>query len=240
MTGVQTCALPICEWIPLAHNDQSFVPGMSAGEVYVFARQAADAVGATKMDRPEDVQPHPTTGRVYAALTNNSDRGTEGKVGADEPNPRVTNKHGQVLELTESSEATFTWNLLLVCGDPADPATYFAGFDKSQVSPITCPDNLAFDSDGNLWITTDSTAALGHNDGLYRVPLEGEERGHVMQFLSVPRGAEACGPVIADDLVLVSAQHPGEVDGASADNPASHWPDGGGSQPRPSVVAVWK
>jgi secreted PhoX family phosphatase len=35
-------------------------------------------------------------------------------------------------------------------------------------------------------------------------------------------------------------QHPGEVDGASADNPVSHWPDGGASQPRPSVVAVWK
>ncbi|GAA2814242.1 PhoX family phosphatase [Saccharopolyspora taberi] len=228
------------EWIPLAHNGESFVPGFTAEEVYVFARQAADVVGATRMDRPEDVQPHPTTGRVYAALTNNSDRGTDGKAGADEPNPRVTNKHGQVLELTETSPTTFTWNLLLVCGDPNDPATYFGGFDKTQVSPITCPDNLAFDSAGDLWITTDSTEALGANDGLYRVPLEGAERGHVMQFLSVPRGAEACGPVIEDDLVLVSAQHPGELDGASADNPVSHWPDGGDSQPRPSVVAVWK
>ncbi len=132
----------------------------------------------------------------------------------------------------------FTWRLLLVCGDPDDPATYFAGYDKSQVSPITCPDNVAFDSRGNLWITTDSSGALGFNDGLYAVPLEGPERGHVTAFLSVPRGAEACGPVIEDDLVLVSAQHPGEVDGANADNPASHWPDGGATQPRPSVVAV--
>ena len=83
-------------------------------------------------------------------------------------------------------------------------------------------------------------AVLGANDGLYAVPLDGPQRGRVMQFLSVPRGAEACGPVIEDDLVLVSAQHPGELDGASADNPASHWPDGGDSQPRPSVVAVWR
>ncbi|QUH05608.1 PhoX family protein [Saccharopolyspora erythraea] len=228
------------EWIALAHNDESFVPGMTAEEVYVFARLAADAVGATKMDRPEDVQPHPKTGRVYAALTNNSDRGTDGKAGADETNPRNSNKHGQVLELAETGRTTFTWNLLLVCGDPNDPATYYGGFDKSQVSPITCPDNVAFDSGGDLWITTDSSEALAANDGLYRVPLEGEERGHVMQFLSVPRGAEACGPVIEDDLVLVSAQHPGELDGASADNPVSHWPDGGDSQPRPSVVAVWR
>ncbi|WP_093419783.1 PhoX family protein [Saccharopolyspora flava] len=228
-------------WIPLAHNDTSFVEGMSAEEVYVFTRLAADKAGATKMDRPEDVQPHPTTGRVYAALTNNSDRGTDGHAPADEPNPRNSNKHGQVLELDDDPAGTrFSWRLLLVCGDPADPSTYFAGYDKSQVSPITCPDNVAFDSRGNLWITTDSSDALGFNDGLYAVPLEGPERGHVKAFLSVPRGAEACGPVIEDDLVLISAQHPGEVDGANADNPASHWPDGGTTQPRPSVVAIWR
>lgn len=230
------------EWIPLAHNDESLVPGMNAEEVYVFTRLAADSVGGTKMDRPEDVQPHPTSNRVYCALTNNDLRGTpEGKAPADEVNPRNTNKHGQVLELTDAATGrAFTWNLLLVCGDPNDPNTYYGGFDKSQVSPITSPDNLAFDSEGNLWITTDSSEALGHNDGLYLVPLDGDERGHVRQFLSVPRGAEACGPVIEDDLMLVSAQHPGELDGASADKPASHWPDGGDSQPRPSVVAVWR
>lgn len=229
------------EWIALARNDVSFVPGMTAEEVYVFTRQAADAAGATKMDRPEDVQPHPKTGRVYCALTNNSDRGEAGEAPADEANPRNSNKHGQVLELTEDVTATrFGWDLLLICGDPQDPGTYFAGFDKSRVSPISCPDNLAFDDDGNLWITTDSKEALGTNDGLHVVPLEGPRRGQVRQFLSVPRGAEACGPVVQDDLVLVSAQHPGEVDGASADQPASHWPDGGNSQPRPGVVAVWR
>ncbi|WP_433870589.1 PhoX family protein [Saccharopolyspora sp. CA-218241] len=223
------------EWIPLAHGDVSFVPGMSAEEVHVFTRLAADAVGATRMDRPEDVQPHPRTGRVYCALTNNRRRDP---AEVDEANPRAANKHGQVLELDDDHTGTaFRWNLLLVCGDPNDPSTYFGGFDKSQVSPISCPDNLAFDRHGNLWITTDGNA-LGANDGLYAVPLDGPQRGRVMQFLSVPRGAEACGPVIDDDLVLVSAQHPGEVDGADADHPASHWPDGGNSLPRPAVVAV--
>lgn len=229
------------QWIPLAHNDESFVPGMSAPEVYVYTRIAADAVGATKMDRPEDVEPHPRTGRVYCALTHNEDRGVSGGAPADEVNPRNGNKHGQVLEVTDDHTGRrFTWNLLLVCGDPNDPSTYFGGFDKSQVSPISSPDNVAFDSSGNLWITTDSTEALGHNDGLFAVPLEGAERGHVMQFLTVPRGAEAAGPVVEDDVVLISVQHPGEVDGANADNPVSHWPDGGRSQPRPSVVAVWR
>jgi uncharacterized protein len=55
----------------------------------------------------------------------------------------------------------------------------------------------------------------------------------------VPKGAETCGPVIEDNFILVSVQHPGEITGASADNPLSHWPDGGTSQPRASVVAVW-
>ncbi|ONI82727.1 phosphatase [Saccharothrix sp. ALI-22-I] len=233
------------EWIPLASGTRSFVPGMTAEEVYVFTRQAADKVGATKMDRPEDIQTHPHTGVVYCALSNNVDRGKAGKEGATEPNPRVNNKHGQVLELTERGNdpraLSFSWNLMLVCGDPASPDTYFAGYDKNRVSPISSPDNVAFDRHGNLWISSDSGGALnGFNDGLYAVPVSGPERGHLKAFLTVPRGAETCGPVIGERVVTVCVQHPGEVDGASADNPVSHWPDGGDSQPRPSVVAVWR
>ncbi|MET8762018.1 PhoX family phosphatase [Lentzea sp. NPDC004782] len=232
------------EWIPLVSGDKSLVEGFTAEEVYVFTRLAADKVGATKMDRPEDIEPNPKTGRVYAALTNNSRRGAAGQPAVDEINPRINNKHGHVLEWEEArndaTATTFAWRLLLVCGDPNSPDTYFGGYDKTQVSPITCPDNLAFDSYGNLWIASDSLYALNINDGLYVVPLEGEERGHVKAFLSVPLGAETCGPVIQDRFVLVSVQHPGELDGASADKPASHWPDGGTSQPRPAVVCVWK
>ncbi|WP_033436913.1 PhoX family protein [Saccharothrix sp. NRRL B-16314] len=233
------------EWVALAAGDRSFVPGMTAEEVYVFTRLAADKVGATKMDRPEDIQTHPHTGVVYCALSNNVDRGKPGKEGATEPNPRVNNKHGQVLELTERGgdalALAFSWNLMLVCGDPASPDTYFAGYDKSRVSPISSPDNVAFDRHGNLWISSDSAGALnGYNDGLYAVPVSGARRGHLKAFLTVPRGAETCGPVIGERVITVCVQHPGEVDGASADNPASHWPDGGDSQPRPSVVAVWR
>ena len=230
-------------WIPLARNNTSYVPGMTATEVYVFTRQAADAVGATKMDRPEDVEPNPITGRIYASLSNNSNRGATGQPGPDEANPRINNRHGHVMEIIESNGnhtgTTFAWRLLLVCGDPASPDTYFAGFPKSDVSPISCPDNLAFDDDrGHMWIATDGNA-LGYNDGLFVVPLSGPHRGHVKQFLTVPIGAEVCGPVFDDDFILVSVQHPGEVNGASADNPASHWPDGGTSLARPSVVVVW-
>ncbi|TXS56070.1 PhoX family protein [Streptomyces sp. t39] len=230
-------------WIPLATGDVSHVAGMTAEEVYVFTRLAGDKVGATKMDRPEDVEPSPRTGRVYVALTNNSNRGKAGYAGADEANPRNANKHGHVLELAEHWDDPaadgFAWRLFLVAGDPADPATYFAGFPKEKVSPISCPDNVAFDPHGNLWLSTDGNA-LGSHDGLFGVATHGERRGELKQFLTVPTGAETCGPVIQERRVLVAVQHPGEVDGASVEKPASAWPDGPGRIVRPSVVAVYR
>ena len=230
-------------WIALASGTTSYVEGMTAEEVYIFTRLAADKVGATKMDRPEDIEPNPATGVVYVVLTNNSDRGKAGKPGADEVNPRNQNRSGQIVEVTETGNdaaaTTFNWGIFLVCGDPADTSTYFAGFDKSQVSPISCPDNVAFDKYGNLWIATDGNA-LGYHDGLFGVATSGKYRGQIRQFLSVPNGAETCGPVITDERILVAVQHPGETDDATFESPTSHWPDGGSSVPRPSVVAVWR
>jgi secreted PhoX family phosphatase len=196
------------------------------------------------MDRPEDVQASRRTGKVYLALTNNTDRGKAGNAGPDAANPRAANKHGHVIELVEeggdAAAARFAWSILLVCGDPADPGTYFAGFDKTQVSPITSPDNLAFDTHGNLWISTDSGAALDINDGLYGVALDGPMRGRTTLFASVPVGAECCGPTVTDEFALVAVQHPGDVDDASPDAPGSTWPDGPGTQPRPAVVNIWR
>ncbi|MEV4445417.1 PhoX family protein [Streptomyces mirabilis] len=235
------------EWIPLAtataRGAVSHVDGMTAEEVLVFTRLAGDKVGATKMDRPEDIQPSPHTGKVYVVLTNNTNRGKAGSAGADEANPRNANKHGHILELAErrgrAEATTFGWSLFLVAGDPADPATYFAGFPKDRVSPISCPDNVAFDPHGNLWISTDGNQ-LGSHDGLLGVATKGERRGELKQFLTVPTGAETCGPIIQDRRVLVAVQHPGEIDGASVEKPASNWPDGPGKIVRPAVVSVWR
>lgn len=237
------------EWVALTRSGRSVVPGMSVEEVLVDTRLAADLVGATKMDRCEDVEPHPTTGRVYVACTNNTRRGLDYAV--DEANPRSTNRDGHVIELTEidgQGGTRFAWSILLLCGDPAGISqTYFAGYPKELVSPISCPDNVAFDGEGNLWISTDGApSTIRRNDGLFKVPLEGPERGRVQQFLSVPRDAETCGPIIRDDegMVFVAVQHPGE-DGTFA-APNSLFPDygstapGSAAAPRPSVVQVWR
>lgn len=232
-------------WIPLLKSGpnetgESLVNGITAHEVAVFTRFAADRAGATKMDRPEDFEANPYTGKVYVALTNNDKRGTGGKAPADAANPRNENKNGQILEITDDHAGTaFTWDLLLVCGDPKAADTYYAGFDKSKVSPISCPDNLAFDGHGNLWISTDGNA-LKSNDGLFAIALDGPNRGETKQFLTVPVGAETCGPVVTENLVTVCVQHPGEGDDHSLDKPLSHWPDGGSAPARPAVVAVWR
>ena len=240
------------EWIPLTRNGESVVPGFSTEEVLVFTRLAADAVQPTKMDRPEDVQPSVHNGRIYVACTNNTDRGKPDKEGPTEPNPRPANKDGHVVEIAptrgDHTATTFSWNLILICGDPATAGTYFGGY-TGPVSPISCPDNVAFDSVGNLWISTDGQpSALAHSDGLYKVPVAGPDRGRVQQFLAVPSGAETCGPVIHDreGSVFVAVQHPGEE--GTWDAPQSRFPDfvpAGGTAgrgdfagPRPTVVQV--
>jgi uncharacterized protein len=251
----------IGEWLPLVVDGKSAVPGMSVEEVLVYTRVAADKVGPTKMDRCEDVEPSLHTGKVYVACTNNSDRGKKDALGkyttepATEVNPRNLNRDGHVVEITETGDqtsTTFTWNLLMVCGDPAQgDVTYFSGFPVDKVSPISCPDNLAFDSVGNLWISTDGApSGIGKADGLFKVTLEGAERGKVEQFLAVPNEGETCGPIIHDDerTVFVSVQHPGEDGSFEAQH--SYFPDyvpagatparGQVRAPRPSVIQVFR
>lgn len=235
--------LGVGEWLPLTRDGESVVPGMSTEEVLVFTRMAADKVGATPMDRPEDVEASPRTGKVYVVCTNNSNRGAEGSPGADPANPRPANKDGHIIELVDDRDdaraTTFSWNLFMVCGDPEDAGTWFGGWD-GPVAPISCPDNVAFDSDGNLWISTDGApGTLKLADGLYRVPTEGRDRGALVQFLAVPVDGETCGPVIhdRDGSVFVAVQHPGE-DG-SWESPRSYFPDYVGERERPKHGA-WR
>jgi secreted PhoX family phosphatase len=246
------------QWIPLTSDKQSFVSGFSVAEVLINTRSAADKVGATRMDRPEDVERNPVNGRIYAALTNNSDRG--GKFAVDEANPLATshvratldsplvektgNRNGYILEISEegddAAKTGFNWSLFLVCGDPAAQETYFGGFDKTKVSPISCPDNVTFDGSGNLWISTDGNV-LGSNDGIFTVPVAGPNRGQVKQFLSVPFGSEACGPLVSEDdkTAFVAVQHPGETDDATFEKPTSTWPHTD-AFPRPAIACIWR
>jgi secreted PhoX family phosphatase len=111
------------DWMPLVHGegplnaDNGF---MSQADVVIEARRAGDLLGATKMDRPEDVQPNAMTGKVYCMLTNNTRR-KEGDENA--ANPRANNAFGHIIEITETdgdfASTRSTWEILLKCGDPS-------------------------------------------------------------------------------------------------------------------------
>jgi secreted PhoX family phosphatase len=234
------------EWLPLVFGEGPLMPfnGFAdQGEVLIKSRAAATALGATPMDRPEDVEANPVNGKVYMALTNNTARAA---ATVDAANPRANNRWGHVIEITpgegDHGTETFTWEIFMLCGDPADATqgTFFAGFNSSMVSPIACPDNLTFDRRGNLWIATDGQPnVLPGNDAVFAVPTAGSDRGFVRQFFSGVIGAEVASLIFnsQNTTLFTSIQHPGE--GGTLANPESNFPDG--RQPcRPSVMAVTK
>jgi secreted PhoX family phosphatase len=233
-------------WLPLIHGQGPLTQAngfANQGSVMINTRGAADLLGATKMDRPEDIETSPVTGKVYAVMTNNSNR-TAAQI--DKANPRANNRYGHIIEMTElagnHAGLSFSWEILMLAGDPAASDTYFAGFDKSKVTQISSPDNIVFGAGGNLWIATDGQpGSISTNDALYAMPVDGSDRGHLRRFLTVPPEAETCGPEFTPDFetLFVAVQHPGEQTGSTIENPASKWPDNA-SPPRPSVVAITK
>ena len=234
------------EWMPIVHGNGPLTAEngfANQGEVLIETRRAADLLGATPMDRPEDVEPDPRTGKVWVMLTNNNRR-TEDQV--DAANPRANNVNGHIIEISEpGGDFTATsskWDILLRCGDPADPAV------EATWNPLTSeqgwfgsPDNCAIDPSGRLWVSTDGNEKTGSADGLWAIETTGPRRGTSRAFFRSPVGAEVCGPRFTPDArtIFLAVQHPGDGDKAHFEAPTTRWPDfQDGVPPRPSVVAI--
>lgn len=188
-------------------------------EVLIQCRQAGRLLGATQLDRPEDIEINPKNGDVFICLTNNKEK---------------NNYHGSILKITEENgdhgSMTFKAQDFLVGGED-----------------FSCPDNLAFDSKGNLWFATDISGdsmnkmpyAMFKNNGLFYVPMSGKEAGKVIQVASAPTDAELTGISFAPDgkTMFLSVQHPGEKS-ESLSKLRSHWPKGGAELPLSSVIEI--
>jgi secreted PhoX family phosphatase len=245
------------EWLPLVHGKGPLTEAngfASQADVLIETRRAADLLGATKMDRPEDVEANPVTQKVYVILTFNDRRKPEQ---VDAANPRAASRFGHIIEMIppggDHAADKFKWEILVKCGDPSA-----AGVGASFSSQTTAngwfgmPDNLAVDNQGRVWIATDgnSSTKTGRSDGIWAIETEGAARGTSKHFYRVPMGAEMCGPFFTpdDETFFVAVQHPGEADEddpkaqpATFENPATRWPDFKPSMPpRPSVVAITK
>lgn len=234
-------------WLPLVFGEgplnqkQGF---SSQADVLIETRRAAELMGATPMDRPEDIEIHPTTGAVYVSLTNNADRDE-----VNSANPRKKNKNGHIIELQPPlregkpghAAHEFKWDIFMLAGTEADGAWYQGKNVEQQY--LSCPDNLAIDANGDLWVATDGQPhVIKACDSLYRVPVTGPSRGVPRRFLNAPRGAEVTGPEFTPDAttLFVSIQHPAEEGNSSYDNPTTRWPAPANSAlpPRPAVVAI--
>jgi len=238
-------------WLPLVYgsgplnSDNGF---HSQADVLIETRRAADLLGATPMDRPEDVEPSPVNGRVYVILSNNSKRGTEQ---TDAANPRAKNVHGHVLELVpptadagfDHAADRFEWNVFLRGGNPASASDGAdCHVEVTESGWVSCPDNGGFDSRGRLWITTDGASeTTGMADGLFVCETTGQDRARTRLFFQGPRGSELSGVCLTPDdrSLFVSVQHPGEEEGSDFQQPSTRWPDFLPDQPpRPGVVLI--
>ncbi len=241
------------QWLPLVFGQGPLTKANgfeNQGDVVIDSRRAADLLGATPMDRPEDVEVNPATGRVYVALTFNENRKPDQ---IDAANPRGPNKHGHIIEIippmingkSDHAATECKWEFFIVGGDPKNPehgARY-----HGPVSPtgwITAPDNLTFDPKGRIWIATDGQEDWsGFADSLYAAETSGPHRGVTRCFFSSPRGSEVTGPAFTPDgkTLFLSVQHPGDEKGSTFDKPSTRWPDFKPDMPpRPAVVAITK
>lgn len=167
--------------------DASYAPYAFASQVDVLVhpRLAADAAGATAMDRPEWTAVNPVTGEVYLTLTNNSNRVTTADTPSasqrrtDAANPRVYvdppstsrgNRNGHIIRLKETGSTTeattFTWDIYLFGAGSDLDATNINVSGLTADQDFSSPDGLYFSRASNaaglvnplLWFQTDDSA----------------------------------------------------------------------------------
>jgi uncharacterized protein len=244
-------------WLPLLHGQNGLTPAngfADQAEVLIKCRQAADQVGATKMDRPEWIAVHPQSKEVFVTLTNNNQRGQPGR-SVDDANPREDNVMGHIIRWREGNgegsdidALQFRWLHFALAGDAKADKPEHRGDIKGDM--YGSPDGLVIDTSGLMWIMTDvSTSVLGK--GAYKdmgnnmMLCADPTTGQTKRFLTGPAGCEITGLSFTPDrrALFVNIQHPGETasERSDPDKPQaiSTWPDGpAGGRPRSATLMI--
>lgn len=179
----------------------------SQGDVVTYCHEAALLVGGTPTDRPEDIEISPFDNTVFICHTNNDIHG---------------NIHGHITRIFEAGNDLGSLEF--------DFEIFIAG---GRQSGFSSPDNLAFDSNGNIWVVTDISSSSQNkgvhksfmNNGLFVIPTSGADQAKALQFASGPVDCELTGPFFTPDeqTLFLSVQHPGE-NTTDLNNPTSTWP----------------
>lgn len=164
------------EWLPLT-PDNPALAGWTLNDILINTRGAADAAGATQMDRPEWIDTFPRQLTAVATLTNNSARGVAGtnprtlqpNAPVDAANPRARNVYGHIIRWTyedDFTEPTFYWDIFALAGDP-DPNNPVPDDGSTIIGDkYGSPDGIYVAPSGRLWIRTDVSGST-INTGAY-------------------------------------------------------------------------
>lgn len=176
------------EWLPLNEDNPALSSFEDLADIVINCRAAADAVMATKMDRPEWGAVNPRNGEFYVTLTNNSTRGTSGPQ-VDAANPRSYedpkgntvqkgNVNGHILRLREDDgdpgATTFTWDVYLFGAQSDADATQVNLSSLTADNDFSSPDGVWFDARGVLWIQTDDGAYTDVTNCMMLAAIPGE------------------------------------------------------------------
>jgi secreted PhoX family phosphatase len=208
------------EWLPLTMDNPDLSGFSSQAEFLTFTRLAADAAGATPMDRPEWAAVA-ADGYVYCTLTNNTQR-TE----PDPANPLAPNPDGHIIRWMDTDQFTgtsFTWEIFLIAQSTHDTEDAFGS-----------PDGLWADSEGRLFIQTDGSQPDGMNDQML---VADSRTGELRRLLSGVTGCEVTGVAITPDrrTLFCNLQHPGNGDPTLTNFPA---PTDGVTIPRDATLVL--
>jgi len=170
--------------------------------------EAARTAGATGFDRPAGLAFDAARGRLCVAL-----RGGAGSV------LDLRAAAGDAAAETGVAETLIDG---IAVAMPADPRAAAAPVPAWPWAPAT----LGFDRDGAVLLGTDRGAAPGPlPEALYRVPVEGADRGRAAFVLAVPVGGALGGAAAAPDgSILAAIAHPGATPAANWAQPATRWP----------------